>query len=500
MAGVAEIIPRWEWRTFGHRFGAADVVFRALTPTGIQESDELYLLSGMGDNVKVRDDLMDIKVLKEVNADGLEQWTPVMKVGFPLPRTDVVRVFEALRRPTPELAREAYTLEQFSDELVAPTEGLRTVAVHKRRVRYTIGGCTSEVSDVVADSKEIRTIAIESEDAAAVIAAVRSVGLGDYVNTSYPRGLADLIDGAPQRFAVIDLGTNSIKFHVAERHADGTWTTLVDRAEVTRIGEGLAESGEIGPEPLARAVEAITAMVAEAREHDVRAIAAVGTAGMRMAGNRDAVIGAIRRQAGVTIEVIPGDEEARLAYIAAEESLGLREGATVAFDTGGGSSQFTFGHGMRIDEQFSLDVGAVKYTERFGLDQAVEASVVDEAKAAIAADLSALDGRPRPDALVGMGGGITNITAVKHELATYDPDRVHGTVLDRAELERQIELYRSQDADGRRSIIGLQPKRAEVILAGACIVWTVLDKLGMDALTVSDRALRHGVLAERFGT
>jgi exopolyphosphatase/guanosine-5'-triphosphate,3'-diphosphate pyrophosphatase len=351
----------------------------------------------------------------------------------------------------------------------------------------------------VADGKEIRTIAIESEDAAAVIAAVRQVGLGDYVNTSYPRGLADLIDGTAQRYAVIDCGTNSIKFHVGERLPDGSWRTLVDRAEVTRLGEGLDESGEIGPEPLERAATAIAGMVEEARKHDVRAIAAVGTAGLRMARNRQAVVDAIRERAGVAIEVIPGDEEARLAYVAAAESLGLQEGATAAFDTGGGSSQFTFGHGRQIDEQFSVDVGAVKYTERFGLDKAVEASVVEEAKAAIAADLSALDGRPKPDALVGMGGGITNITAVKHELATYDPDRVHGTVLDRAELERQIELYRSRDADGRREITGLQPKRAEVILAGACIVDTVLDKLGMDALTVSDRALRHGVLTERFG-
>jgi exopolyphosphatase/guanosine-5'-triphosphate,3'-diphosphate pyrophosphatase len=496
---VATIIPRWEWRTFGHRFGAADVVFRALTPTAIQESDEVYLLSGAGDNVKVRDDLMDIKVLKEVNADGLEQWTPVMKVGFPLTQTDVRRVFEALRRPSPGLARESYTLEQFTKELVAGADGLRMVPVHKRRVRYTIGGCTSEVSDVTSDGKEIRTIAIESEDAAAVIAAVRSVGLGDYVNTSYPRGLADLVDDAPQRFAVIDCGTNSIKFHLAERLVDGTWRTLVDRAEVTRLGEGLEESGEIGPEPLERAATAISGMAAEARAHDVRAIAAVGTAGLRMAANRQAVVDAIRERAGVTIEVIPGDEEARLAYIAAEESLGLRDGTTAAFDTGGGSSQFTFGQGRRIDEQFSVNVGAVRYTERFGLDHAVEREVVDEARAAIAADLAALDGRPSPDALVGMGGGITNITAVKHELAAYDPDRVHGTVLDRAELERQIELYRSRDADGRRSIVGLQPKRAEVILAGACIVETVMDKLGVKALTVSDRALRHGVLAERFG-
>jgi exopolyphosphatase/guanosine-5'-triphosphate,3'-diphosphate pyrophosphatase len=110
-----------------------------------------------------------------------------------------------------------------------------------------------------------------------------------------------------------------------------------------------------------------------------------------------------------------------------------------------------------------------------------------------------LDGRATPDALVGMGGAVTNLTAVKHELASYDPEVVQGTVLDRAEVDRQIELYRTRTTEQRRGIVGLQPKRADVILAGACIVRTVLEKLGCDALTVSDRGLRHGLLEERFG-
>ena len=97
-----------------------------------------------------------------------------------------------------------------------------------------------------------------------------------------------------------------------------------------------------------------------------------------------------------------------------------------------------------------------------------------------------------------MGGAVTNLAAVKHGLATYDPDVVQGTVLDRAEIDRQIELYRTRDADERREIVGLQPNRAEVILAGACIVRTVLAKLGRERLTVSDRGLRHGLLVERF--
>jgi exopolyphosphatase/guanosine-5'-triphosphate,3'-diphosphate pyrophosphatase len=240
-------------------------------------------------------------------------------------------------------------------------------------------------------------------------------------------------------------------------------------------------------------------MVDEAKRHGVRAIAAVGTAGLRIAANGNDVVEAIRGRTGVHIEVISGEEESRLAYLAAKAGLGLNQGSLVVFDTGGGSSQFTFGHDAVVDERFSVDVGAVGYTERFRLDRAVSPEVLREAMAAIAADLSRIDGRPMPDALAGMGGAVTNITAVMHRLATYDPAVVQGSVLDRAELDRQIELYRSRDADARRAIVGLQPKRGDVILAGACIVRTVMEKLGKNSFTVSDRGLRHGVLAERFG-
>ena len=99
-----------------------------------------------------------------------------------------------------------------------------------------------------------------------------------------------------------------------------------------------------------------------------------------------------------------------------------------------------------------------------------------------------------------MGGTATNLAAVKHGLARYDADVVNGTVLDIGEIERQIEPYRSTDAEGRRAIVGLQPNRAEVILAGACIVRAVLGELGRDSLTVCDRGLRHGLVAERLAT
>lgn len=497
---MSDPAPRWEWRSFGRRFGEAEARLEKLTPDSVHESDEIYLLSGAGDNVKVRDALMDIKVLREVNADGLEQWIPVMKAGFPLAAADAKRVLESLHIPVPPISRGSYTLDEFLAQFAAPGGAIRPVKVHKRRTRYTVSGCMAELSDVTANGKPTRTIAVESENAAGVIGAVRELGLGGYRNTSYPRGLASLIDDEPERYAVIDAGTNSIKFHIGERAREGSWRTIIDRAEMTRLGEGLAQSGAINATALERTVTAITGMVEEATRHGVRAIAAVGTAGLRAAANRREVVADIEKRAGVHIEVISGEEEGRLAYLAAKSGLALNTGSLVVFDTGGGSSQFTFGHDSAVDERFSVEVGAVRYTERYKLDGVVSSSVLREAMAAIALDLSRIDGRPVPDALVGMGGAITNITAVKHQLASYDPAVVQGTVLDRAEIDRQIELYRTRDADARRSIVGLQPKRAEVILAGACIIRTVMEMLGKDRLTVSDRGLRHGVLVERFGS
>ncbi|HXX86281.1 MAG TPA: Ppx/GppA family phosphatase [Casimicrobiaceae bacterium] len=496
---MQQITPRWEWRAFGRRFGEAEAQLAGLTPEGTQASDEIYLLSAAGGNAKVRNALIDIKVLKQVNAERLEQWMPVMKAAFPLAAAETAQLFDALGLAVPSPSGGRRTLEEFLQQFAGPAGAIRAVRVHKQRTRYTVGGCMTELADVAAEGKTTRTVAVESEDAAAVARVVRGLGLGGYANTSYPRGLAVLIGLAAARYAVIDVGTNSVKFHIGERSPEGGWRTVVDRAELTRLGEGLAQHRVISGAALERTAAAIAGMVDEAQQHSVLATVAVGTAGLRMASNRSEFIAAIEARTGLHIEVISGEEEGRLAYLAARSGLVLVPGSLVVFDSGGGSTQFTFGHDSSVDERFSLELGAVRYTERFKLGGVVQPDVLREVMAAISAELSPIGGHAVPDALVAMGGTATNMASVKHQLARYDANVVQGAVLDRTEIERQIELYRSRDANARRVIIGLQPKRAEVILAGACIIRTVMAKLRKDTLTVSDRGLRHGVLAERFG-
>src|SRR5262249_9432926 len=151
--------------------------------------------------------------------------------------------------------------------------------------------------------------------------------------------------------------------------------------------------------------------------------------------NRADLVDAVRADTGVGIEVISGEEEGRLAYLAATTSLPAARGSLVVFDSGGGSTQFTFGHGSQVEERFSLDVGAVRIAERYRLAGAVSQDELKAALAAVAAALGRLDARPAPDAVIGMGGTMTNLAAVKHGLERYDPDVVQGTVLDLAEID-----------------------------------------------------------------
>jgi exopolyphosphatase/guanosine-5'-triphosphate,3'-diphosphate pyrophosphatase len=295
--------------------------------------------------------------------------------------------------------------------------------------------------------------------------------------------------------AVIDIGTNSLKMHVATV-CDGSTDVLGDFTEVTRLGEGLNEAGALSAEAIARNVEAVASFQEKALELGAETIVAVGTMALRSAGNAQVFTDAVRERTGLEVEVVPGEEEARLSYLAVLSGLGAGEGRVVVFDTGGGSTEFIFGEGEEILDRFSLDVGSRQPTEKFCKSD----PVTDAELAAMVADLETRFARLKPgvDSLVGMGGTVTSMGAVCHEMRVYDPDVIQGSVLTLTEVERQVEMYRSRMIEERRGTVGLMPKRADVILAGAAIVMTVMRKLGAIELTISDRGLRHGLFYDRY--
>jgi exopolyphosphatase/guanosine-5'-triphosphate,3'-diphosphate pyrophosphatase len=181
---------RWEWRTFGDRFGPAESRLGSVQVERVVASDETYLLSTEGrDAVKVRAGMMDIKHLERVDDDGLELWKPVMKAAMPISTDDAQAVLAALGVRA-ALTRSTYDL----DGIAGASRAILLVPVHKTRRHFTFAGCMAEMTDVRTADRSTRTLAIESEQPARVIAAVRELGLNRTPNTSVPRGLTAIVE------------------------------------------------------------------------------------------------------------------------------------------------------------------------------------------------------------------------------------------------------------------------------------------------------------------
>ncbi|MCL2215749.1 MAG: hypothetical protein FWB91_01885 [Defluviitaleaceae bacterium] len=181
------IIPRWEWRTFGQEFGEAEEKINRHEKGGFKKSEEKYILSkASNENVKIRDDLIDIKTLKQVNGDKLEQWYPAMKEGCPISKEKLEVLFRDFFKVTiPEFKRDIYTYTEFLEELVIPCEQLCIVDVYKERQAYEINNATVEIAETKFNGVPMRTICVEHTDPANVIATVRELSLAGFENINY---------------------------------------------------------------------------------------------------------------------------------------------------------------------------------------------------------------------------------------------------------------------------------------------------------------------------
>lgn len=187
---MEKIIPRWEWRTFGEELQDGVAAIQQYPQGKVRESSEIYILSEKSnDNTKIRDMLMDIKTLLRVNKDGLEQWTPIMKAGFPIHITDLAVVYKAFNIPMPYFQKDEYTYEEYLNELIKPTPELHIVEVFKKRYGYAIEDCIVEIAEVKFNGQPIKTIAVEHADPELVIQTVKKLGLDHYENINYIKAM-----------------------------------------------------------------------------------------------------------------------------------------------------------------------------------------------------------------------------------------------------------------------------------------------------------------------
>jgi len=300
-------------------------------------------------------------------------------------------------------------------------------------------------------------------------------------------------------FAVIDVGSNSVKLYVAAHDPHTGWRDLIDRHEITRLTEKMYQAGEIRPAALERTVGVISTFVTEARLAGAERIAVVGTMGLRVARNAAEFVARVAADCGVAIEIIPGEEEARLSFLAVQVGLGPLPGEVAVFDIGGGSTEITFGRDSEIYNCLSLPVGAVHLTEQYLRSDPVTPDELAQMLVVVRKALGDLGMDHEVGTLVGVGGTITNLSAVRYGFNQRDPGIIQGTFLARADVDRLVDLFREQTVAQRRLIVGLEPERADVILAGAGVTQVIMGKLAVRQLIVSARGLRHGLMVERFG-
>ncbi|MBZ4394634.1 Ppx/GppA phosphatase family protein [Myxococcus sp. MISCRS1] len=303
------------------------------------------------------------------------------------------------------------------------------------------------------------------------------------------------------RFATIDIGTNSVLLLVAERTGDGRFEAVLERAEITRLGRGVDATRRLSAEGMEATLSVLEAFAREAREQGAQDIAVSATSAARDAVNGAEFLEAAKTRAGVTVEIISGQLEAELSFAAVSSDFsGEAAGPLLVLDIGGGSTEFIYGNPAgHVDFRHSFDVGAVRLTERFVRSDPMSAEDRARIQAHLRDTFKALPPPPPASVLVGVAGTVTTVYAVKHAIDPYDAARVHGGTLSVGELSALVDQLCQQPLEERRTLPGMQPKRADVIPAGALILLEAVKALGLDGCRVSDRGLRWGLLAHRFG-
>lgn len=305
------------------------------------------------------------------------------------------------------------------------------------------------------------------------------------------------------RVAAIDVGTNTVLLLVAEARGRGA-VPVAERAEITRLGRGVDATGRLDPAAIAETVGVLADYAAEARRLGATDIDCVATSAARDAANGAQFFEAVRAAAGLTPRVISGDEEARLVWASAWRDFGGGAGAAglAVLDVGGGSTEFTFGDGPAPTGRRSLQVGAVRLTERHVAADPIGPDTLATLRSAARAALQPLAAMGRGlrggGRLVGVAGTVTTLAAVEQALPRYDGERVHGSSLARAQIEGLVERLAALPLAERARLPGMEPKRADVIVAGAVVVAEAMALTGFERLTVSDRGVRWGLIHERL--
>jgi len=303
----------------------------------------------------------------------------------------------------------------------------------------------------------------------------------------------------PRRLAGIDIGTLTCRLLIADLSPNMPLKELRSERRILRLGEGVDQNKRLSQAAMDRVIECLQEWKAVIDTYRVDGCTAVATSAVRDAANRAEFLEKVKREAGFDVEVITGDEEARRTLLGIRS--GLPPGVTdmLALDIGGGSTEFILDQQGNQPVVRSIDIGVVRLCERLLHHDPPTSEEVGQAREGIAREtMSAVTEMTGYEAgtFVGTAGTITAMAAMAQKLPSYDPARIHNYRLTLATVQELEQTLLSRKKADRVGLPGLEKNREEVIAAGAIIIRTVMETLGMSAVLVSDLGLREGVLIE----
>ncbi len=288
------------------------------------------------------------------------------------------------------------------------------------------------------------------------------------------------------RVAAVDLGTNSTRLLVADV-ADGTARQVVRRLTITRLGQDVDRTGVLHPDAVARLRACLDRYRAEIDALGATRVLAIATSALRDAADGHELLAGLEEEYGFATRLLSGEEEAALTFRGV--SSGRRVGdATLLVDIGGGSTELIMGGPAGVSFSTSLQLGCVRLTERLVRSDPPAQDELAQCARVVGERLPALE----PASAIGVAGTVTTLAALDLDLGVYDPDLVHGHVLARPAVERELARLAASTAAERAAIPAIEPGRAPVIVAGAVILAEILRRYDLSAIEASERDILDG--------
>lgn len=299
------------------------------------------------------------------------------------------------------------------------------------------------------------------------------------------------------KFGAIDVGTNTVLMTIVEK--DEEVREVLDLATITRLGQGLRETGFLSTEAMKRTYEALGSYKVTAEGYSVRELYCVGTAALREARNADDFIEMVEKELGISVRVISAREEAFYTYLSVRHDLSsLTVRNFMVVDIGGGSTEIISGDPDHFKDFVSLPVGSVKLTEEFIRHDPPTDDEIGLVRDHIRKVLRAIPFGRRDCFLAGTAGTVTTIASVSLGLPYYDKRRIQGLLLSRRQVDAVATRLRGLTTASLRTLPGMEKGREDILLQGVSILQEVMSHLGADELFVSAKGVRFGLLYERF--